>query len=308
MIRLILFFILVASTFISCTPDKEYDIDNYPSQITFQSSGGNTGGNTGNTDGNNEGPCQSGLVSNANPTGDFTTLIWADEFDTGSSFCIENWTAEIGTGCPNLCGWGNGEAQYYTAREDNVKIEDGILKIKAKKENYQNSQYTSTRIKTQGKFDFTYGKVEVRAKLPTGGGTWPAIWMLGSNITTVSWPACGEIDIMEHVGNDQNSVHSSLHTPSSYGGTINTSTYQVNNASEAFNVYAMQWDANKIEFFLNGNSVYTYQPNVKNDDTWPFNSPQFLLLNVAMGGSFGGTIDPNFSESAMEIDYVRVYQ
>lgn len=308
MTRLILFFILVAGTLISCTPDKEYNIDNYPSQITFQSNGGNTGGTTGGTDGNDEGPCQSGLVSGANPTGDFSTLIWADEFDTGNSFCIENWTAEIGTGCPNLCGWGNGEAQYYTAREENVKIEDGILKIKAKKENYQNSQYTSTRIKTQGKFDFTYGKVEVRAKLPTGGGTWPAIWMLGSNITTVSWPACGEIDIMEHVGNDQNSVHSSLHTPSSYGGTINTSTYQVNNASQAFNVYAMQWDANKIEFFLNGNSVYTYQPNVKNDDTWPFNSPQFLLLNVAMGGGFGGTIDPNFSESAMEIDYVRVYQ
>ena len=288
---------------LSCTPDKEYNIDDFPSQITFPSTD-----ITGGTDGNNEGPCQSGAVSGANPTGDFSTLIWADEFEVGSSFCIENWTAEIGTGCPDLCGWGNGEAQYYTAREENVTIEDGILKITAKKENYQNSQYTSTRIKTQGKFDFTYGKVEVRAKIPSGGGTWPAIWMLGSNITTVSWPACGEIDIMEHTGNNQNSVHSSIHTPSSFGGTVNTRTYAVNNATQAFNVYAMQWDANKIEFFLNGNKVYTYQPDVKNADTWPFNSPQFLLLNVAMGGGFGGAIDPNFNESSMEIDYVRVYQ
>lgn len=301
----LLLIITVVSSF-SYTSSKTYTINDYPSQLTFPYN--ETEDPTARTNGENEDPCQSGLVSGANPTGDFSTLIWADEFEVGRSFCLENWTAEIGTGCPNLCGWGNGEAQYYTAREENVKIENGILKITAKKENYQNSQYTSTRIKTQGKFDFTYGKVEVRAKLPSGGGTWPAIWMLGSNITSVGWPSCGEVDIMEHVGNNQNTVHSSLHTPSSYGGTINTKTYQVNNASTAFNVYSMQWDANKIEFFLNGNKTYTYQPNVKDNDTWPFDKAQFLLLNVAMGGGFGGAIDSNFTQSSMEIDYVRVYQ
>ena len=301
----LLLIITVASSF-SYTSSKTYTINDYPSQLTFPYN--ETEDPTARTNGENEDPCQSGLVSGANPTGDFSTLIWADEFEVGRSFCLENWTAEIGTGCPNLCGWGNGEAQYYTAREENVKIENGILKITAKKENYQNSQYTSTRIKTQGKFDFTYGKVEVRAKLPSGGGTWPAIWMLGSNITSVGWPSCGEVDIMEHVGNNQNTVHSSLHTPSSYGGTINTKTYQVNNASTAFNVYSMQWDANKIEFFLNGNKTYTYQPSVKDNDTWPFDKAQFLLLNVAMGGGFGGAIDSNFTQSSMEIDYVRVYQ
>jgi len=161
---------------------------------------------------------------------------------------------------------------------------------------------------TQGKFNFTYGRVEVRAKLPSGGGTWPAIWMLGSNITTVGWPACGEIDIMEHIGNNQGTVQSAMHTPSSYGGTVNKGSQFIADVSTNFHIYTLEWTSEKMVFTVDGVEHYTYNPSMKNSNTWPFDKTQFLLLNVAMGGSFGGNIDSNFTSSTMEIDYVRVYQ
>lgn len=235
----------------------------------------------------------------------FSNLIFSDEFDTPGSPNTNKWTYDIGTG---QGGWGNGESQYYTNRTDNVSIANGILKITAKKESYQGAEYTSTRMKTQGKFDFQYGKVEVRAKLPQGGGTWPAIWMLGSNITTVGWPACGEADIMEHAGIRQGIVQSAMHTPSSHGNTVNVGSQTLGDVSTAFHVYAVEWTSEKMVFSVDGNVHYTYNPSTKNSDTWPFDANQFLLLNVAMGGSFGGTIDSNFTESSMEIDYIRVYQ
>lgn len=238
----------------------------------------------------------------------FVNLVWSDEFDVDGAPDSSKWNYDLGDGCPNLCGWGNNEEQYYTSRSDNVIVEDGLLKIKAKKESYQGKEYTSTRMKTQGKYSFTYGKVEVRAKLPSGGGTWPAIWMLGDNITTVGWPACGEIDIMEHTGNNQNVVSSALHTPSSYGGTINKGEQRINDVSEQFHVYELYWNNEEMIFSVDGVEHYRYNPNTKNSDTWPFDAPQFLILNIAMGGGLGGTIDPNFTESSMEIDYVRVYQ
>lgn len=237
-----------------------------------------------------------------------SNLVWSDEFDSGTTPDTTKWTYDLGDGCPNVCGWGNNESQYYTSRIDNVSIENGILKIKAKKENYQGYEYTSARLKTQGKFSFKYGKIEIRAKLPEGGGTWPAIWMLGSNITTVGWPACGEIDIMEHIGNDLGTIHESIHTPSSYGATVNTKTINVADASTAFHIYAVNWTSDKIEFLIDDKVYYTYNPSTKNSDTWPFNANQFIILNVAMGGNFGGNIDPNFVQGTMEIDYVRVYQ
>jgi len=143
-------------------------------------------------------------------------LVWADEFNTNGSPDTTKWGYDLGAG-----GWGNNESQYYTDRAENVIVKDGFLKITAKKEDYQGSQYTSARMLTAGKFDFKYGKVEVRAKLPEGGGTWPAIWMLGSNINSVGWPACGETDIMEHAGNRQGAVSSAMHTTSSSGNTVN---------------------------------------------------------------------------------------
>lgn len=238
----------------------------------------------------------------------FVNLIWSDEFDTNGSPDGDKWTYDIGDGCPNLCGWGNSEKQYYTSRSDNVTVKDGILKITAKKEDYEGSEYTSTRMLTQGKFAFTYGRVEVRAKLPTGGGTWPAIWMLGTNITSVGWPACGEIDIMEHVGNNQGVVSSALHTPSSNGATINHGDQRINDVSQEFHVYQLYWNKDEMIFSVDDVEHYRYNPANKNNDTWPFDADQFLILNVAMGGTFGGAIDDNFSNSSMEIDYVRVYQ
>lgn len=232
-------------------------------------------------------------------------LLWSDEFNYTGSPDPAKWGYDIGRGNN---GWGNGEAQYYTNRTDNVKVEDGLLKITAKKESYEGANYTSARILTEGKLDFKYGKVEVRAKLPIGKGTWPAIWMLGSSIRTVGWPACGEIDIMEHVGNNQGTVQSAMHTPSSYGGTINHGSQFLNDVSTAFHVYSVEWTVEQMIFAVDGVVHYKYNPSTKNSNTWPFDAKQFIILNVAMGGGFGGAIDPNFSQSTMEIDYVRVYQ
>lgn len=233
-------------------------------------------------------------------------LIWSDEFDIAGTPDATKWGYDIGNGSN---GWGNGEKQYYTNRSDNVKVENGVLKIIAKKESYQGFAYTSTRLLTKGKFDFTYGRVDVRAKLPTGVGTWPAIWTLGANIDTVSWPACGEIDIMEHWGHNATKVSSATHTPSCSGGCANTSAGEttISDYASAFHVYSMEWTANEIKFLIDDVYKYSYKPSVYNSSTWPFYAPQFLILNVAMGGSWF-TIDPSFTESVMEVDYVRVYQ
>lgn len=235
----------------------------------------------------------------------FDNLIFSDEFDVDGSPQNLKWGYDIGTGSN---GWGNGESQYYTSRTDNVIVEDGLLKITAKKENYQGSEYTSTRMLSKDKFEFKYGKVEVRAKLPEGGGTWPAIWMLGANFETVGWPSCGEIDIMEHAGNNHGTVQSAMHTSSSSGDTVNKGSQYLEDVSTAFHVYAVVWTSEKMVFSIDDDVHYTYNPSNKNSDTWPFDADQFIILNVAMGGGFGGVIDPNFTQSKMEIDYIRVYQ
>jgi len=235
----------------------------------------------------------------------FNTLVFSDEFDTDGSPDDSKWNFDIGTGSN---GWGNAESQYYTNKTENVTIEEGNLKITAKREAYEGAEFTSTRMKTQDKFDFTYGRVEIKAKLPEGGGTWPALWMLGANISSVGWPACGEIDIMEHVGNNQGTVQSAMHTPSSYGNTSNHGSKYVADASTEFHVYSVTWTSDEIVFSVDGVTHYRYNPSVKNSDTWPYTSNQFIILNVAMGGGFGGEIDEGFTESSMEIDYVRVYQ
>ena len=232
-------------------------------------------------------------------------LIWSDEFNYTGSPESSKWNYDIGRGDN---GWGNNEAQYYTKRSENVKVENGYLTITAKKENYEGAEYTSTRMLTQGKFDFTYGKVEVRAKLPSGGGTWPAIWMLGSSISSAGWPACGEVDIMEHVGNNQGNIQSAMHTPSSYGGTVNHGSQFLDDVSSEFHVYAVEWTSEKMIFSVDDVVHYTYNPATKDSSTWPYDADQFIILNIAMGGGFGGAIDSNFVSSTMQIDYVRVYQ
>lgn len=251
-----------------------------------------------------EKPTCSGVLSTEG-SGNNDVLVWSDEFDTDGLPCNENWTYDVGKG---QGGWGNNEVQFYT-RDKNAYVENGVLKITAKKQTYSGAEYTSARIKTQNRFSFTYGRVEVRAKLPLGGGTWPAIWMLGENITSVGWPTCGEIDIMEHRGNFPGEPSSAIHNSSGFGDTpyVSHPPKDLSVTSE-FHIYAINWTKDKIEFIKDDLIHYVYQPRFKDAANWPFNKNQFIILNVAMGGTLGGSIDPNFTSSAMEIDYVRVYQ
>jgi len=243
-------------------------------------------------------------------------LVWNDEFDGSGAIESAKWFHQ--TELPNGSSWYNNEIQHYTDRLDNSYVSDGTLKIVAKKETYtdqgQTKEYTSARLNS--KYAFTYGRVDVKAKLPEGVGTWPAIWMLGQNISepgaywqtqgygTTSWPHCGEIDIIEHWGANQNYVQSALHTPSSYGGTSNVGGQYISNASTQFNVYTLDWTPEQMIFSVNGYVHYTYNPNPQNSETWPFDTPQYLLLNIAIESS----ITSSFTETEMEVDYVRVYE
>ena len=233
------------------------------------------------------------------PITDYTNLVFSDEFNTDGAPDSSKWGYDLGAG-----GWGNAEAQYYTNSANNVIVQGGNLKITAKAENFNSSNYTSARLKSENKFEFTYGKVEVRAKLPSGGGTWPAIWMLGQNYATNSWPACGEIDIMEHKGNEQNKIYGTLHYPGNSGGNGNSNSTTIAGASTQFHVYKTIWSPTSVKLYVDDVLFHT----VANNGTLPFNADFFLILNVAMGGTFGGTISPSFTQSSMEIDYVRVYQ
>ena len=244
------------------------------------------------------------------------TLIWNDEFDGSGAIDPSKWFHQ--TQLPNGNSWFNNELQHYTNRLENSYVSDGTLKIVAKKEAYtdqgQTKEYTSARLNS--KYAFTYGKVEIKAKLPEGVGTWPAIWMLGQNISepgaywqtqgygTTSWPHCGEIDIMEHWGANQNYVQSALHTPSSYGATINHGGQYISNVSTQFNVYTLEWTSEQMIFSVNGYVHYTYNPDIQNSETWPFDSPQYLLMNIAIEPS----IASSFTETEMELDYVRIYE
>lgn len=251
----------------------------------------------------------------------YTNLVWSDEFDTNGAVNSSKWHHQ--TQLPAGGSWFNGEVQHYTDQLTNSSINNGILSIVAKKEPYTSQgitkQYTSARLNS--KFAFLYGRVDIRAKVPTNQGTWPALWMLGKNVNedgayfdsafgTTDWPACGEIDIMEHgitPSQPINYVQSALHTPSSFGNTTNIGGTIANNLGSDFHVYSMNWSPFQITFLLDGVAYYTYNPAVKTPSNWPFNAEQYLLLNIAMGG-VAGTIPSNFNQATMEIDYVRVYQ
>ncbi|MEK3686342.1 RICIN domain-containing protein [Paenibacillus sp. FSL R10-2736] len=229
-------------------------------------------------------------------------LAWSDEFD-GSSLNTANWTAETGTGSG---GWGNNELQYYTNRAQNLQVTGGNLVITAQKESYGGMNYTSARIKTQGLKNFTYGKIEARIKLPSGQGLWPAFWMLGSNITTVGWPASGETDIMERVNNNafvNGTVHWDAGGHAEYGqvsGSLDFSQYHV---------YSVEWDSKYIKWFVDGNQFNQFYIENGTGNTEEFQKPFFLLLNLAVGGNWPGA--PNSATSfpaQMLVDYVRVYQ
>ncbi len=233
------------------------------------------------------------------------TLVFADEFDTPGALDPAKWGYEIGY-------IRNDEKQYYTSRAENVRAEGGNLLIEARKEPYQGYGYTSASINTRGRFELTYGRVEVRAKLPTGNGTWPAIWMLGTNIGQVGWPACGEIDIMENVGFDPTRIHGTVHT-AAYNhvqGTAKGASVTIANPWEEFHVYAMEWYPDRIDVFVDGQKYFTFRNEGTGSRTWPFDKPQYLLLNLAIGGSWGGQkgIDDSRFPHRYLVDYVRVYK
>ncbi len=235
-------------------------------------------------------------------------LVWSDEFDQAGPPDASKWNYDVGGH-----GWGNNELEYYTkSRTENARVEGGMLIIETRKEKYEANNYTSARLVTKGKGDWQYGRVEVKAKLPAGRGTWPAIWMLAST-NPLKWPEDGELDIMEHVGFDPGVVHANIHTKA-YNHSIGTNKgnkISVSDAMQAFHVYSMEWDAEKIVFLMDGKFYFTFANDKQNNPaTWPFNQPFHLLLNIAVGGNWGGSkgIDDSIFPQRMEVDYVRVYQ
>jgi beta-glucanase (GH16 family) len=254
-------------------------------------------------------------------------LVWSDEFDRA--------------GLPDPARWGyetgyirNHERQFYTrARRENARVEGGLLIIEARKERYpipgpdpaaksggrsrkgaarEIAEYTSASLTTRGKAAWTYGRIEVRAKLPSGRGTWPAIWTLGTDIGEAGWPRCGEIDIMEFVGFEPGMIHFNIHTAkyNHAAGTNKGDRMAVADASEAFHVYAIEWDARKIDFFVDARKSFTYPNEGSGRDAWPFDREQYLILNLAIGGDWGGQkgIDDRIFPQRYAIDYVRVYR
>ncbi|MEQ9299049.1 MAG: glycoside hydrolase family 16 protein, partial [Cyclobacteriaceae bacterium] len=252
-------------------------------------------------------------------------LVWSDEFDGTTLNTTDNWFHQ--TQLPTPGGWFNGELQHYTDAEANSSVSNGNLSITAIKETLVDQSlsrdYTSARLNS--KFAFTYGRVDVRAQLPPELGTWPAIWMLGTDIdedggfhdagagTTnggTAWPAIGEIDILEQFANKLEAT-SAIHTTQSSGDTQDKGATDLITATTDFHIYSIIWDESTIQFLVDNQEYWTYDPVDKYGSltaaNWPFDSPQYLLLNVAMGG-IGGTIDPNFTSASMDVDYVRVYQ
>jgi len=236
-------------------------------------------------------------IQGANYT--YNNLVWEDDFNNDGAPSAANWTYDLGAG-----GWGNGELQTYTKNTENVKVAGGSLIITAKADGA--GGYTSARLKSQGLRKFKYGRIEVKAKLPAAQGTWPAIWMLGSNYPTVNWPTCGEIDIMEQKGSDKNTTLGTCHwfntsssSKASYGQTT-----AVSDASSEFHLYTVEWTDTAIKIYLDDAPFY----ELANSADLPFNADFFLILNVAMGGSLGGNVEATFTEDTMEIDYVKVYQ
>ena len=236
-------------------------------------------------------------------------LVWNDEFD--------------GVGLPNPEKWGyeqgfvrNNEAQYYTKeRVKNVYQRGGKLVIKSYKESFEENgrkaNYTSGSITTQGRASWTYGRIEVAAKLPRGRGTWPAIWMLGDNISQIGWPKCGEIDIMEYVGYNPGQVHATVHAKGAKSGhTSKGSFLKIDGVEDRFAVYAVEWSKDKMDFFVDDQLVLTFKKGDREIEPWPFDLPQYLILNTAIGGAWGGQkgIDDSIFPCQFEIDYVRVYQ
>jgi beta-glucanase (GH16 family) len=264
------------------------------------------------------------IVSVATASAADWKLVWSDEFNY--------------TGLPDAKKWGNEvgfirnrELQYYTkGRKENARVENGMLVIESRKEKFKNpdyrpdsrsrrwkysreyADYTSASVTTQGKATWRHGRIEVRAKLPTGRGTWPAIWMLGTNIREVGWPKCGEIDILENVGYAPNKIHANIHCEkyNHARGTGKGASITVEKPFEKFHVYAVEWSGEKMDFYVDNKKYFTYENEGSGEAAWPYDKEHYLILNTAIGGSWGGQkgIDDSIFPQRFYIDYVRVYQ
>jgi beta-glucanase (GH16 family) len=251
-------------------------------------------------------------------------LVWSDEFDRDGLPDSSKWSYEEGF-------VRNRELQYYTSgRRENARVENGHLIIEARQERFPNARfqanaperrwqqqreqadYTSASITTRGRVAWTYGRIEVRAQVPSGRGTWPAIWTLGTNMGDVGWPACGEIDILEHVGHDSGVVHANVHTRgyNHARGNGRGARLAVPDAATEFHVYALEWTPERLEFLVDDQKYFTLANDGKGVDSWPFDAPQYLILNLAIGGSWGGQkgVDAASFPQRFTVDYVRVYQ
>lgn len=227
-------------------------------------------------------------------------LSWSDEFSDSDTIDTSKWNFETG----NNNGWGNNELEYYTS--NNAYISNGQLVIEARQESVDGFQYTSARMTTQNLFSTVYGKFEIRAQLPFGQGVWPAFWLLGDNIDQVGWPACGEIDIMELIGDDPDDVHGSTHGT---GFDTTSAYYNAGGFSDGFHVYGVNWQPDSIEFYVDGTTYTTVTPSNLNGAAWPFSQNMFIILNLAIGGNWPGNPDSStqFPQQFI-IDYVRVWE
>jgi beta-glucanase (GH16 family) len=253
-------------------------------------------------------------ASSPTPTSDWR-LVWADEFDAapGSGVDATRWRHDTGGG-----GWGNNELQTYTSRTSNAAHDGSALVITARRETLTGADgisrdYTSARLLTAGRFTVTYGRIEARLKIPVGQGIWPAFWLLGNDIGSVGWPACGEIDVMENVGHVPGTVHGSLHGPGYSGATPMTGVYSLpagGRFTDAFHVFAIEWEPGAIRWYVDGALFQTRTPSSLPAGTrWVFDHPFFIILNVAVGGNWPGP--PNATTTfpqTLTADYVRVYQ
>lgn len=240
-------------------------------------------------------------------------LAWSDEFNYKGLPDSKKWGYDLGDGCPDVCGWGNEEAEFYTKDLKNARVENGALIIEARKDSMGGKAFTSARLVTKNKGDWKYGRIEVKAKVPRGRGTWPAIWMLSTDWKYGGWPMSGEIDIMEHVGHDQGVIHGTLHSDkyNHVKRTQQEGKIRIADCSDSFHVYAVDWTENQIDFFVDDKMYHSVKRNPADDSAgWPFDQPFHLILNIAVGGGWGGMqgIDPAIWPQQMVIDYVRVYQ
>lgn len=241
-----------------------------------------------------------------------TELVWSDEFSQDGAPDSRKCDYDLGDGCPDNCGWGNNELQWYTNDAKNVRVEDGVLIIEAHQDSTRNNAYSSAKIVSRNKGDWRYGRLEIRAKLPRGVGTWPAIWMLPTDWKYGGWPTSGEIDIMEHVGYDPGVIHGTIHTEkyNHIKQTQKEGKINVPDAQDEFHVYAVNWTEDKMDFYVDDSLYHTVTRDPADDYRgWPFDQRFYLIMNIAVGGNWGGAkgVDPDIWPQRMEIDYVRVY-